>query len=175
MFRNRISLFVATFLIIGFFFLALPEKGLGQTGCCLEPTNGGTTCLGCAQADLDCISVSTQSFCDSQGGAFTDNLTCGNLGQGSGAQCLNIGGNPTGCCVIEDGCVFGTTEDECFVAASSELWVSSETLSCENVPECAPPIVTNVPTLSEWGLIAMAGILGIIGFIMVIRRRKVTA
>lgn len=33
---------------------------------------------------------------------------------------------------------------------------------------------TNVPTLSEWGLITMAGILGIIGF-MVIRRRKVTA
>ena len=32
--------------------------------------------------------------------------------------------------------------------------------------------VTEVPTLSEWGLIAMAGILGIVGF-MVIRRRKV--
>jgi len=31
-----------------------------------------------------------------------------------------------------------------------------------------------VPTLSEWGLIAMAGILGIAGF-MVIRRRKATA
>lgn len=35
-------------------------------------------------------------------------------------------------------------------------------------------VVTEVPTLSEWGLIAMAGILGIVGF-MVIRRRKVTA
>ncbi len=32
----------------------------------------------------------------------------------------------------------------------------------------------NVPTLSEWGLIALACILGIVGFI-VIRRRKVTA
>jgi len=32
----------------------------------------------------------------------------------------------------------------------------------------------NIPTLSEWGLIAMAGILGIVGF-MVIRRRKATA
>ena len=36
------------------------------------------------------------------------------------------------------------------------------------------PLPRNVPTLSEWGLIAMAGILGIVGF-MVIRRRKVTA
>ncbi|MCH7519374.1 MAG: IPTL-CTERM sorting domain-containing protein [Candidatus Dadabacteria bacterium] len=34
--------------------------------------------------------------------------------------------------------------------------------------------VTPIPTLSEWGLIAMAGILGIVGF-MVLRRRKVTA
>ncbi|MEX0999590.1 MAG: IPTL-CTERM sorting domain-containing protein [Thermodesulfobacteriota bacterium] len=35
-----------------------------------------------------------------------------------------------------------------------------------------PP--SNVPTLSEWGLIVMAGILGLVGF-MVIRRRKVAA
>jgi len=33
---------------------------------------------------------------------------------------------------------------------------------------------TQVPTLSEWGLIAMAGILGIVG-LMVVRRRKATA
>ncbi len=39
--------------------------------------------------------------------------------------------------------------------------------SCNALP-------TNVPTLSEWGLITMAGILGVVGF-MVIRRRKVTA
>ncbi len=36
------------------------------------------------------------------------------------------------------------------------------------------PAETTIPTLSEWGLIAMAGILGIIGFI-VIRRRQATA
>jgi len=34
--------------------------------------------------------------------------------------------------------------------------------------------VINVPTLSEWGLIAMTGILGIVGF-MVMRKRKVIA
>ena len=37
-----------------------------------------------------------------------------------------------------------------------------------------PPPPEAIPTLSEWGLIAMAGILGIVGF-MVIRRRKVSA
>ena len=35
------------------------------------------------------------------------------------------------------------------------------------------PATTNVPTLSAWGLIAMAGLLGIIGF-MVARKRKLT-
>jgi len=34
--------------------------------------------------------------------------------------------------------------------------------------------IVSVPTLSEWGLIAMAGVLGIIG-LLVMRRRKVTA
>ena len=38
--------------------------------------------------------------------------------------------------------------------------------------ELTPP--TQVPTISEWGLVAMAGILGIIGF-MVVRRRKAAA
>ncbi len=36
-----------------------------------------------------------------------------------------------------------------------------------------PPVVRNVPTLSEWGLIAMATLFGIVGFI-VIRRRELT-
>lgn len=49
-----------------------------------------------------------------------------------------------------------------------ELPVCSDALVFIN----APP--SNVPTLSEWGLIAMAGILGIVGF-MVMRRKQVTA
>ena len=44
----------------------------------------------------------------------------------------------------------------------------------DNVSVEVIPLPVDVPTLSEWGLIAMAGILGIIGF-MVMRRRKVTA
>jgi len=49
-----------------------------------------------------------------------------------------------------------------------------------SLPDCADgmeffiPLPSNVPTLSEWGLISMAAILGIVGF-MVIRRRKLTA
>ena len=37
-----------------------------------------------------------------------------------------------------------------------------------------PPAPLPIPTLSEWGLITMAGVFGIIG-LLAIRRRKVTA
>ena len=46
--------------------------------------------------------------------------------------------------------------------------------TCTFSNSLAPAIPAMVPTLSEWGLISMAGVLGIIGF-LVIRRRKVTA
>jgi len=46
--------------------------------------------------------------------------------------------------------------------------------TCGDV-DCPSPIIkTPIPTISEWGLLAMAGVLGIVGF-MVIRRRKATA
>jgi len=43
-------------------------------------------------------------------------------------------------------------------------------MAIEGVDVCFIP---QIPTLSEWELIAMAGVLGIVGF-MVMRRRKAT-
>ncbi len=46
-------------------------------------------------------------------------------------------------------------------------------IAFEGVDAC---IVADIPTLSEWGLIAMVGGLGIVGLlVLAIRRRKVTA
>ncbi len=50
--------------------------------------------------------------------------------------------------------------------------LDSDTASCVFTNVVAP---SNIPTLSEWGLIAMAGILGIAGFMVVMRRRKAAA
>jgi hypothetical protein len=63
----------------------------------------------------------------------------------------------------------------CFIPNGGGFAVSSafegDSFICElAVVTPASPI----PTMSEWGMIAMAGILGVIGF-MVIRRRKITA
>ena|SRR3990167_6858191 len=67
---------------------------------------------------------------------------------------------------------------------STELTVldpfTGQVTSIGQLPDCADGIefVTlpprNIPTLSQWGLIAMAGILGFVGF-MVIRRKRVIA
>jgi len=53
------------------------------------------------------------------------------------------------------------------------LTLAQVTCTFFNSMEEPPPEPAQVPTLSEWGLIAMASILGIVGF-MVIRRKKVT-
>jgi hypothetical protein len=62
---------------------------------------------------------------------------------------------------------------------TGEVTVIGQTVECLDAiafdPQPPPPPTTAmVPTLSEWGLIAMAGILGLVGF-MAVRRRKVTA
>jgi len=50
------------------------------------------------------------------------------------------------------------------------IWEDCELL----VPELnGVPVVRPIPTLSEWGLIAMAAALGIVGFLVM--RRKITA
>jgi len=57
---------------------------------------------------------------------------------------------------------------------------SGNVTSIGPLPDCADGIAfvdlppRNIPTLSEWGLIAMAGLMGIVGFI-VMRKKKVTA
>ena len=40
---------------------------------------------------------------------------------------------------------------------------------------CNLQLINPIPTLSQWGLIAMAGVLGVIGLIVAARRRKAAA
>jgi len=88
-------------------------------------------------------------------GWILDNVKCTEpgIGCGAGAQepCLII-------TEVQNGLAF-----EC-------LDVIAGLVTCTFTNEPSP----TVPTLSEWGLIAMAGVLGIVGF-MVIRRKKAIA
>ena len=116
--RKSISMFVVSFLIVSFVFLALPEEG--NAG--FDPLPSGSEC------------------CQLDGGCFDIMLPPPGV---PGMTCS------------DENVVFGAVCDE-------------------SADQCVV-ISKDVPTLSEWGLIAMAGALGLIGFIMVIRKRRATA
>ena len=75
-----------------------------------------------------------------------------------------------GCCQFLGTCSNVVEGQQFCLGEFNEGEVCLDGIVCDD----APIEPRNVPTLSEWGLIAMAGILGIVGF-MVIRRKKVTA
>ncbi len=114
MLLNRISMFLIAFLVVGFVFFAIPDKGFAGSG---PPPIG----FGCCQF-ADACDVSGMDQCLSDPG--------------------NEGFFPDGRCNTRTGLCSAATRD--------------------------------IPTLSEWGLIAMAGVLGIVGF-MIIRRKKAAA
>ena len=127
--KNSLSLSITAFLIIGFFIVALPEKGYSgtpviETGCCqfseMREVVPGT--VDNRFASYTCEAESSKEVCNKQEGEFVPFALC-----------------------------------------------STETGMCNQIQP-----TRNVPTLSEWGLIATAGFLGIIGFV-VIRRRKAAA
>ena len=125
MFKNRISVFIGAFLIVGCLFLAMPEKGYS-----------GVMPLGCCQLfePVECNDVFTTGGIDEceislTGDYFEDNI-CDEASQ----ECRRATGPP---------------------------------------PTIAP-LATNVPTIGGLGLIVMAVVLGILGYIA-IRRKKASA
>jgi len=76
---------------------------------------------------------------------------------------------PTGCCVIEQGVCTITTEQDC---NNQDGDYQGDDTDCADNPMCMIP-TNNVPTLSQWGLIAMAGILGIVSLILLRRKRAI--
>jgi IPTL-CTERM motif len=79
----------------------------------------------------------------------------------------------TGCCINEGGCVnFG--DGDGLVECIEDTVLVDGTCTVEGPDGICTNNITRsnaVPTLSEWGLIAMAGILGIAGYIVISRRR----
>lgn len=94
----------------------------------------------------------------------------------------NAGGpvNEPGCCqVLSDGEFQCNNTDSFCIVVRDDLFLGFfEGSDCNEMTGLCegfdPSDIRDVPTLSEWGLIAMAGVLGVIGF-MVIRRKRATA
>lgn len=167
--KNNASLFIATLFLIGLLFPALSPDvaygGFSAVGCCTTELEGGS-CVACPE-DENC--VASQDFCESQDGFF-DKGGCRTV-DGS-AACGPIV-QTDGCCVVEPGsCVDDIDTEACFLglSGSPELWVSNT--SCSEVPECT--ITRNIPTMSNWGLIALAAVFVMVG-VWAITRKKAEA
>ena len=165
MIKTKLPLFLSVFFIVSVFLLIMANNvnaGLSpiNMGCC---GTVGDSCTGCEFGDcairgdecteLGGIQLALDSVCDIDMGLCINNF------QG------------LGCCIVSEGiCNSGQSIESCNVAEGMTWYLGTE---CSEIPQCAP-LERNVPTISVWGLLAMAGILGIVGF-MVIRRKQTLA
>ena len=164
---KTISTVLIIFSVFGLLLVALPKDGISQSfGCCR--TQDLTGCIGC---ESGCST--SESFCNEFDSQFLPgSRVCDDQPVGP-SECDDVQPANIGCCVTEQNiCVENQTLLECENnIAGGMIWVPEEL--CTEVPECPQSESSrNVPTLSEWGLIALAGILGIIGFVMIVRRKK---
>ena len=155
--------------------------GLGTLIGTYDPFTGGGNGLAISNNNVFCVTVSVGDFAtliavDPNSGAPTLHATL-TLDEFVFVNALDF--HPF------NGELFGSTVDlnDSPNERSSTLitinTVTGQTTEIGALPDCFDAIIfrelpANVPTLSEWGLIAMAGVLGIVGF-MVMRRRKATA
>ncbi len=160
-----------------------PIEGCCQTGSdscantlnteCSDPFFPGGMCMvsgfcnpppeGCCVLDVnECVFTTENSCTDFNGTYQGDNVSCAVI-----EEC-NV--PPEGCCVLgQEDCVV-TTESSCNTQNGD---YQGDGVACSSVDECqAPPFVSNVPTIGQWGMIAMAGLLGIFSLIIIMRRQR---
>ena len=73
-----------------------------------------------------------------------------------------------GCCIESQGSCSITTDEGCPVPPNEDFL--GEGVSCADEERCQPTFL-QVPTMGEWGLIVMAGLLGIFSLIILRRQR----
>ncbi len=115
MIKNKsISISVTTFLIVGFFFLALPDEGRSgvpfSLGCCVSSTP--SECLGCPDTASNCSIPQAQCLNMPGEQFFAGGQVC--IDSPEGGLCVTP--EDTGCCVIAPGnCTDDTAVSACGV------------------------------------------------------------
>lgn len=165
---KAITLSVGLFLFFALLVLAVPKPAYSgvpfSLGCCVSD-GPEAECLGCGELG-NCAITQQTCLVDLEGGFFQGGSAC--IQEGDEPPGCFITGPSQGCCVdISGSCEDGVEVSSC----GGDQWFIGN--RCSDIPQCRPP-TPEIPALSQWGIIALAAILGVVGFI-VIRRKRVTA
>jgi hypothetical protein len=182
--RSLISFVILTMLVgLGFLVLSADQARAGS--------NGGDICSIIIKKDADPADDTPFNFLFGNGGSGSFKL----MDPSDNTETFMIKANtslsveeevPEGWILEETGCSRGGADD--CGEEDQEPCINLIEIPNGRIFECLDTdtatsatctffnvnIERNVPTLSQWGLIAMAGILGIVGY-LVIRRKKATA
>ena len=153
---SHVSLLAVLFLTLSL--AAVPAyESFAQGGCCRTPDNA--FCLGC---DANC--AATETFCEALNGIFIG-VTQACVSESG--DCEDLPPGLTGCCLGSQGsCSEDVSYDACF-SGGGQFWAAGQ---CSETTFCAS---SNIPTMSEWGLIATALVLAAVGAgYITLRRRK---
>lgn len=144
--RYLFTLFALLFITLSM--AAVPaDESFAQGGCCRTPDNA--FCLGC---DANC--AATETLCGALDGIFIGSTQACVSEFG---DCGDLPAGLTGCCLGSGGaCSGGVSYDSCF-AGGGQFWSAGE---CSVASFC---VSSNIPTMSEWGLIATALVLALVG------------
>jgi len=128
------------------------ENTCGQLGCC-QVKGLSDEDPSCAPTNVaDCVGLGDDGTWAPAPDSCTDSGLCAR--------------NLLGCCV------FYKNDCEDISALSCEVSDGEfELASCSEVPICNV-VVSPIPTLNQWGLIAMAGLLGLFSLFIIIRRHR---
>jgi len=125
---------------------------------------------GCCQVDEDMeVAISIDATCED-----TTNVACSESGGmfSPGGVCdVDVGVcdfAPLGCCVFEPNDCDELTEQGCTLEDGR---FEGDNVQCSEVPICNI-VVSPIPTLNQWGLIAMAGLMGLFSLFIIIRRHR---
>ena len=134
-----------------------------------------------ALAQIPSCPCDTLELQDGTTGSDIVELLCpgGELGEGTEfsleANIVQIGNEVAGYGVTRfpGGCGFGQDG----IGGNGEQVSPQEALNCREslIERCDLKVSNSIPTLSQWGMIAMAGVLGMIGLFVAARRRKAAA
>ena len=178
-YTNKIVVPIVFFIALGFFFLSWSETSFGQPlepGCCI--TNGDQCSPSCGPAGTSCQNDGTFNPCKNESTVGACGITEFNCFV-VGAVCFQVtsndgvcqAGEPAelGCCGNIQNPDNGLCEENVTFEDCQNLEGSFASAgSCQPDNSCFPP--TPIPTMSEWGGIITAGLLGLIAIFFVTRR-----